>query len=79
MFSVIGISETWLQDSSHHVDINGFNFVHTHRSERTGGGVGLYIASAFEFKTWADLCFEDNATVESLFAKFLALREKIIL
>jgi hypothetical protein len=37
MFSVIGISETWLQDSTHHVDINGFNFVHNHRSERTGG------------------------------------------
>jgi hypothetical protein len=67
MFSVIGISETWLQDSTHHVDINGFNFVHNHRSERTGGGVGLYIASALEFKTRTDLCFEDNAIAESLF------------
>jgi hypothetical protein len=69
MFSVIGISETWLQDSTHHVDINGFNFVHNHRTERTGGGVGLYIASAFEFKTRTDLCFEDNAIAESLFVE----------
>ena len=53
----------------HHVDINGFNFVHNHRTERTGGGVGLYIASAFEFKTRTDLCFEDNAIAESLFVE----------
>ena len=27
-FSVIGISETWLNDSSHSVDISGFKFLH---------------------------------------------------
>ena len=44
-FSVIGISETTLQDISHTVDIDGYNFVHNHRSDRTGGGVGLYLTS----------------------------------
>ena len=41
-FSVIGISETWLNDSSHSVDISGFKFLHKYRQNRTGGGVGLY-------------------------------------
>ena len=49
-FSVIGISEMWLQDISHTVDINGYNFVHNHRSDRTGGGVGLYLTSEFVYK-----------------------------
>ena len=38
-FSVIGISETWLDDSSHSCDIIGFNFIHKHGVGRTGGGV----------------------------------------
>ena len=50
-FSVIGISEMWLQDISHTVDINGYNFVHNHRSDRTGGGVGLYKTSELVYKT----------------------------
>ena len=40
-FSVIGISETWLNDSSHSVDISGFKFLHKYRQNRTGGGVGF--------------------------------------
>ena len=42
-FSVIGISETWLKDSSHLVDISGFKYLHKYRQNRTGVGVGLYI------------------------------------
>ena len=41
-FSFIGITETWLRDSSHHTDISGYNFVHNPRKDRTGGGVGLF-------------------------------------
>jgi hypothetical protein len=35
-FSVIGITETWLQNASHLVDINGFSFFHKHRLNRVG-------------------------------------------
>ena len=35
-FSVIAVTETWLEDSSHSSDIPGFNFVHKHRENRTG-------------------------------------------
>ena len=44
-FSVIGISETWLKDSSHSVDISGFKYLHRYRQDRTGVGVGLYISN----------------------------------
>ena len=48
-FSFIGITETWLRDSSHHTDISGYNLVHNPRKYRTGGGVGLYLANNFDF------------------------------
>ena len=66
-FSVIGISETWLQNSLHQVDINGNNFEHNYRSNRTGGGVGMYIASTLDYKIRYDLCFENTEIAESLF------------
>jgi len=56
-FSFIGITETWLRDSSHHTDISGYNFVHNPRKDRTGGGVGLYLADNFDFKCRPDLGF----------------------
>ena len=33
-FSIIAITETWLKDSSHTVDIPGFNFIHKHREDK---------------------------------------------
>ena len=66
-FSLIGVSETWLNDYSHSVDIDGFNFIHKHRPNRTGGGVGLYISDNLDFKIRADLSFDDIDVAESLF------------
>ena len=41
-FSAIGISETWLNDSSCDVyDTDGYDFVETHRPVKTGGVVGI--------------------------------------
>ena len=65
-FSVIGISETWLQDISHTVDKDGYNFVHNHRFDRTGGGVGLYLTSELVYKTRNDLKLLDRQCAESL-------------
>ena len=44
-FSVIGISETWLKDSSHPLDISGFKYLHKYRQNRTRVGVGLYVSN----------------------------------
>ena len=66
--SVIGISETWLDDSSLSSDIPDFNFIHNHRVGRTGGGVCLYLADYLKFKYRADLVFSEDCA-ESLFVE----------
>ena len=48
-FSIVGISETWLKNSSHLVDIDGYNFVQNHRTDKCGGGVELYLSLDLEF------------------------------
>ena len=43
-FSVLGVSETWLTDStSELVNITGYNFVSNHRKSKVDGGVGIYL------------------------------------
>ena len=66
-FSLICVSETWLNDYSHSVDIDGLNFIHKHRPNRTGCRVVLYISDNLDFKTRADLIFDDIDVAESLF------------
>ena len=65
-FSFIGITETWLRDSSHHTDISGYNFVRNPRKDRTGGSVGLYLADNFDYKCRPDLVFCCNECAESV-------------
>ena len=78
-FSVIGIFETWLNDSSHSVDISGFQFLHKYRQNRTGGGVGLYISNDLEFKLREDLSLHNVDIVESLFIELIKPRENNII
>ena len=48
-FSIIGLTETWLNDSSCEIyGMNGYNTVERHRS-RTGGGVALFIRDDLNF------------------------------
>ena len=57
-FSIIGSSETWLQDSSHNIDIDGNDiFVHVHRSVRPYIMLGLYLLSDLDYKSRGDLVF----------------------
>ena len=65
-FSVIGITETWLQNTAHLVDIENYSFVHKHRTS-PGGGVGLYLSKQLNFKMRLDLCSDRTETMESLF------------
>ena len=77
-FSVIGITETWLNDSSHTSDISGYNFIHRHRVDRSGGGVGIYLLDDLDFKHRADLAFPSDCA-ESLFIEINRSKEKNIL
>ena len=55
-FSAIGISEIWLNDSNCDLyNINGYDFVETHRSVKTGGGVGNFIRNNIPFQIRNDL------------------------
>ena len=67
-FSVIGITETWLKDfNSDLYSIDGYNFVETHRTEKTGGGVGIFLKN--------NLCYQrsdltaDHELFESIFVE----------
>ena len=53
--SVIGISDTWLADSDHTVDIDGYSFIHKYRPSRPVGEVGMYLDVDLEFKFRNDL------------------------
>ena len=75
-FSFIGIPETWFRDSSHRTNISGYNFVHNPRKDRTGGGVGLYLADNFDFKCRPDLVFSCTECAESLW-KTIGRKRKI--
>ena len=77
-FSLIGISETWLNDSSSSVDIDGYSFVHKSRENRFGGGVGLYVSSNLNFKFRCDLDFSLPNVAESLFIEIVKPQGKNI-
>ena len=56
-FPVIGLTETWLDEvSSSLISLPNYNFVYANRQNKIGGGVGLFISSAFNFTIRKDLC-----------------------
>ena len=66
-FSVIAISEIWLQNDSHDVNMIAYEFIHKNRPDRSGGGVGLYLSNNFDFRVCDDLSGSDVDVMESLF------------
>ena len=68
-FFFIGITEIWLQDSSHNCNIPGYRFINKHRANTSGGGVGLYLADSLEFKWRSDISLSSDETAESLFVE----------
>lgn len=66
-FVVVGITETWLQDLSLGVKIDGYNFVYKNRSAKTGGGVGLYVSDHLDFRIRTDIYAYEDEVMESLF------------
>ena len=69
-FSIIGVSETWLNDVTGNLyNIPGYNLIETHRSGRTGGGVGIYVRHDISFEKGNDLALKafDQTAYESVF------------
>ena len=66
-FSVIGLSETWLNSNSESFfSIDGYKMFVNNRPDKSGGGVALYISHTFECIVHDDISRMDNI-VESLF------------
>ena len=64
--SVIAVTETWLNDfTSDQVNIPGYNFQSNHRTDKSGGGTGLYLLSSLESKICSDCNHSDSDTIES--------------
>ena len=79
-FSVIGISETWLNDAtSELVNITGYNFASNHRKSKTGGGVGIYLKNDLEHKLREECNFSDSEVIESLFLEITVPHRKNII
>ena len=74
-FSIIVLTETWLDNSNHLSDIEGYSFIHNLRCERVRGGVGLYLSKHLEFKNRSDLAFISDCA-ESLFTEVNMDRKK---
>ncbi len=74
-FSVIGITETWLQNVEHTCSIEGYHFVHNHRQNRIGGGVGIYLDSNMQYRSRDDISFKDSL-IESLFMEIQIVMTK---
>lgn len=71
-FSVIGLSETWLNDNTHEsVDLPGYDFISNHRQNKTGGGVGLYLKDHFRYKLINDCNISNPEVIECLFVEIL--------
>ena len=54
-FSVIGISETWLQDEVPSYPLVNYGLELDYRSHKRGGGVSLYLHESLQYKSRKDL------------------------
>ena len=59
--TAIAISETWLTESLQDVFfISGYDFISKQRTEKIGGGVGIYVNSSLNYIVRNDLCRMTN-------------------
>ena len=65
--SIIGISETWLNDDSPQplCNLDNYEFINKNRKNKRGGGVDLFIRSDIRYKRRPDLKV-NNVSIESV-------------
>ena len=78
-FSVVGITETWLQDPPLGVNIDGYNFVYKNRRVRSGGGVGLYLSDNLDYRIRTDIYADEDEVMESLFIEIIRPHERNVI
>ena len=76
-FHAIGITETWLNDYNHSVSIENYEFIHSYRKNRSGGGVGLYLENNLDYKIRSNLKFVNSKLTDSLFVEVTVPKGRI--
>ena len=71
-FSFIGVSETWLTEHNCNLyGLQGYHFAEMHRSNRSGGGVGIFIRENINFQLRPDLSKMDESSVKLLLLRWI--------
>jgi hypothetical protein len=66
-FTIIGLSETWLNDSnSQCYSLHGYNHVSQCRANRLGGGVSIFVKNSLSFKYRHEFS-KNESNIECLF------------
>ena len=69
-FSVLAITETWVKESNvNDLGFEGYNFVSNHRTNKIGGGVGLFMDQNFSYKIVPEFNVSDPNIIKSLFVE----------
>ena len=78
--SVIGLSETWFTNSTHlpYYSLPGYDLITNNRTEKAGGGVGLYVSQNYEYELRPELNYMSDF-IETLFAEIIIPGDKNIL
>ena len=73
--SVICVTETWTTPCNEcDYSIPGYNFFAKSRTNKCGGGVGIYVLNGIECKVRPDICFNSADFAESVFIELSTLR-----
>ena len=77
-FTIILVSETWLNDFKLVPQLDGYSFVGMNRSNKIGGGVGIYVLGSLNYKHRDDLSFSKESA-EAVFVELLCAASNIII
>lgn len=79
-FSIIAISETWLSDEKNLQDgLEGYEMFWQNRSNKRGGGVALFVMTAFKCKVIGDMTIVIDNVMECITIEIEVERSKNIL
>ena len=79
-FQIIGLTETWLNDNNDDLfKLDNYDFVNVNRSNKIGGGVGIYITNQIKYKLRTDLNTSIENVIESVFIEIITAVGKNII
>lgn len=78
-FSIMGLTETWLtEDCANMYNIRDYKLITANRKNRSGGGVGMYIAERINYRLREDLSLFNEGVLETLFIELKTNKKETI-